>query len=166
MTHAELVRRAARWLMNTRRCCIVVTEPHAPRVLDIPDAIGWAHGTYSIVIECKTSLSDYYADGKKAINRLCGYGTERWYLCEPHILEPQRIRDGWGLLWAYPKQTRRALQAPLHPATFDSLRQECQYLYRVGHVLWRSMHHREKWGLDHVHLCPLNDALTREGEDG
>ena len=66
MTHKELCDRALRWLHGSRRC-----EPVFAGIAscsEIPDAIGWSscyRWTGSTVIECKTSLSDFYADKRK-----------------------------------------------------------------------------------------------------
>jgi len=68
LTHGELCQRALRWLYGTRRC-----QPVFGNVAscdEIPDAIGWASSFRwrgSTVVECKTSVSDFYADKKKAI---------------------------------------------------------------------------------------------------
>lgn len=67
MTHNELCERAILWLRGTRRC-----EPVFSRCAscsEIPDAIGWssAYGWRgSTVVECKTSVGDFYADLRKA----------------------------------------------------------------------------------------------------
>ncbi len=66
MTHGELCERAKRWLRGTRRCDPVFSN--CASCAEIPDAIGWSSaGSWygSTVIECKTSLSDFYADQKK-----------------------------------------------------------------------------------------------------
>lgn len=66
MTHVELVERAVRWLWGTKRCNVVLSENAS--CSEVPDAIGWSTaGSWrgSIVVECKTSLSDFHADKKK-----------------------------------------------------------------------------------------------------
>lgn len=121
MTHAELVERAARWLRNTRKCGVVLTEFHSASV-EIPDAIGWnasqAHIPRSILVECKTSLSDFYSDGKKPGRKgrtaTHGIGRERYYLAPPDILTAELVRRNrpkWGLLEAWPKSIRVKLNA-------------------------------------------------------
>ncbi len=124
MTHTELVERAARWLKNTLRCTIVLKEEGSCIVTppwetgEIPDAIGWRRDGWSILIECKTPLSDFYSDKQKPFrkdNR--GVGQERWYMTPPGILKPAQLKDGWGLAEAHKRIVRRVVTAdrrPLH----------------------------------------------------
>lgn len=110
MTHDELVQRAKKWLRNScrllsvgdrtsvRRCSTVATEI-TTYAYEVPDAIGWASGT-SVLIECKTSRSDYYADKKKPHRQdeRYGMGNYRFYMTEPGLLVPDNLPDKWGLL--------------------------------------------------------------------
>ena len=122
MTHDELCARARRWLSGTRRCNPVFSN--LASCAEIPDAIGWssAYGWYgSTVIECKISVSDFYADKKKwsawkhpnrehtyPAKRLSkkqaaemGYaqiqipamGDYRFYLCEPGIISVALVAE-------------------------------------------------------------------------
>ncbi len=101
MTHDDLVKRARRWLTSTARCRFVLTEMRSVYAYEEPDAIGW-RGTVSIVIECKTSRSDFMADKKKgaakASKRL---GAFRLYMTPPGLLKPEETPEGWGLLEVY-----------------------------------------------------------------
>jgi hypothetical protein len=123
VNHAELCKRARRWLRGTRRCNPVYSNNAS--CAEIPDAIGWssAHGWYgSTVIECKTSLGDFHADQKKRfmwqstkhpflrypMKRFSQkYATEndfvkaevprmgdfRFYLCEPGIITAEMVAE-------------------------------------------------------------------------
>lgn len=65
-THDALCNRALRWLSGTRRCQPVFNN--IASCAEIPDAIGWSscYGHRgSTVVECKTSMADFYADKKK-----------------------------------------------------------------------------------------------------
>lgn len=111
MTHDELIMRAVRWLKGTRKCRVVVSEI-ASAHFEIPDAIGW-NSLYSVMIECKTSHSDFLRDCKK-LSRLfpdCGVGNYRYYMTEPSIISPDELPAGWGLLEVYPKTVRRIIEA-------------------------------------------------------
>jgi hypothetical protein len=66
MSHPDLIERSVKWLRGTMRCNPVFTG--LASCSEIPDAIGWTssyHFRGSIVVECKTSRSDFYADRKK-----------------------------------------------------------------------------------------------------
>ncbi len=41
MTHADLVKRAVRWLASSRRCVVVLAESSAFCSNQVPDALGW-----------------------------------------------------------------------------------------------------------------------------
>lgn len=110
MTHAELVLRAARWLRNTKGCGVVLTERGVDH--EHPDAIGW-RGAWSILVECKTSRSDFLADAKKPhrIESDLGMGQERYYMTVPFLLDPLELPAGWGLLEVLERRVRVALPA-------------------------------------------------------
>lgn len=97
MTHAELVVIAERWLRNTRRCHVVLTEHHGG-TLEIPDAIGFQCG-WPVQIECKASLADFRADRKKPCRRPeYALASERWYLAPKGLVPIAELPGGWGLL--------------------------------------------------------------------
>jgi hypothetical protein len=123
VTHADLVKRAARWLKNTKHCGVVLTEFHSGSP-EVPDAIGWkTGGCQSYLVECKTSVDDFYADSKKPgrnprarhhLARRAGLGRERYYLAPKGVLDVDRVkrnRPGWGLLEASGRQVRVRLKA-------------------------------------------------------
>jgi len=108
ISHSTLVRRAERWLLN-QGCAFALTELVviiSPG--EIPDAIGWDGPVSTILIECKTSRTDFLADQKKSVRRIPGgLGRYRYYLCPKGILRAEEMPEKWGLLWAYPKQVRK-----------------------------------------------------------
>lgn len=99
MNHSELVNRAERWLRNKCHCRVVLTELVAyTESGEIPDAIGWVHNR-SILVECKSSKNDYYADKRKRSRHplMPALGTWRFYLTPPDILRNVTLPEGWGL---------------------------------------------------------------------
>lgn len=98
MTHADLVRRAGRWLRNQFNCGVVFEELSSV-CPETPDAIGWC-GQKSILVECKTSRADFRADHKKW-HRSHGsdkaLGMWRFYLSLPDAIPPDEVPAGWGL---------------------------------------------------------------------
>ena len=98
MNHGELVERAASWLLNTRRCGVVITEMGSSSP-EHPDAIGW-NGLESTVVECKASRADFRADAGKWHRRLTGdsMGTQRYFLAVSGLIKLEELPEGWGLL--------------------------------------------------------------------
>lgn len=100
MTHAELVERAERWLRNTRKCPVVLTELCTS--MEVPDAIGWKYGHHSTLVECKVSRADFLRDARKLPRSSLEYavGAERFYMTPPGLLSPDELPEHWGLLEA------------------------------------------------------------------
>ncbi|EGQ9743419.1 hypothetical protein FWP33_12970 [Vibrio parahaemolyticus] len=74
-----------------------------------PDVLGVTCEGYSIVVEVKTSRSDFKADLKKVwrINPEMGMGDERVYLAPEGLLEISEIPYGWQLWEVYGKNQPR-----------------------------------------------------------
>lgn len=112
LTHDELVIRACRWLKKPvskvdpyryKPGCGVVVPELVSACSEQPDAIGWT-AQASYVIECKTTISDFYADRRKPHRKNGGgVGTYRLYMCPPKVIKVDQLPDGWGLLYAHPK---------------------------------------------------------------
>lgn len=100
MTHDELVKRASRWLLNTKYCSVVATELVAGGN-EIPDAIGW-HGSCCIVVEAKVSVEDFKADQHKSFRRYPenGLGGMRYYIIPEELADKifPLLPEKWGLL--------------------------------------------------------------------
>lgn len=126
MTHRQIVNRVARWLKTAKRMTVVMSELRTWNS-ETPDVIGWLSGAASIMVECKTSRSDFHADKKKVFRReeSRGMGDRRYFAAQNGILRPEDMPDGWGLLEIYPHQIRVAVDA-----TFKSAdkRAECVML--------------------------------------
>lgn len=78
--------------------CSIVLSELVTYANDIPDAIGWRSG-HSIMIECKTSRSDFFKDAKKQqrINGT-GVGEYRYFLTPAGLVKPEELPENWGLL--------------------------------------------------------------------
>lgn len=111
--HDALCLRAEHWL-NSQGCKIVIRDPfRCSTNKEQPDAIGWRKFT-SIMIEVKTSRSDFLSDKRKTFRKRPSYGMGDWrfYLCPPHLIEIDDLPKGWGLLWATPKTIRKIHGVP------------------------------------------------------
>lgn len=93
ITHDRLVSCAKRWLTHSKGCRVVAAELRSG-IFEEPDAIGWSSYGASILIECKVSRSDFFADRKKSRT---GVGREKWYLTPPGLVKPHEVPEGWGL---------------------------------------------------------------------
>lgn len=98
MTHGELVEKAYSWLLKKARCSFAFKELKTT-AFEQPDAIGWKNG-YSVLIECKKSVSDFRADQKKDFRQheYLGVGTYRFYMTPAGILRKKDIPVKWGWL--------------------------------------------------------------------
>ena len=102
ITHQELVKKASKWLKNTIGCPVILTE-HVGGFSETPDAIGWKHGHFSILVECKCSKSDFYKDKKKIWRQPLmeedALGTCRYYLFPEGLFNSyEKIPKKWGIL--------------------------------------------------------------------
>lgn len=115
--HRDLVKRAGRWLTGSRDCVLVMLEAQAWAVNEFPDAIGWTIDGYSVLIECKTSRSDFLRDRHKISKRdgVETMGRERWYMTPPGLLKAADLSEGCGLLEVHGRSVRRVHEASVEP---------------------------------------------------
>ncbi len=99
ITHSQLVKDAAHWLRCAKNCNPVFTEKGSANIGEMPDAIGFTAKS-SIVVECKVSKSDLYADRKKPHRTEGGMGNCRYYLLTRELYEECKDFDfrGWGVV--------------------------------------------------------------------
>lgn len=100
ISHSDLVRAAGRWLRTTAQCSVVLEELCAITGNgENPDAIGWYCGR-TMLVECKTSRSDFLADRKKRFRQRpeSGLGLYRYFLAPQGLLKPEELPFRWGLL--------------------------------------------------------------------
>jgi len=121
MTHDDLIQRAERWLRNSLNCRVVMTELVAyTQSGETPDAIGF-RTMETILVEAKTSKSDFYRDRKKPsrnwerppalIEKDITYpalGDWRFYLTPPGLLDGCELPEGWGWYEVYGRSVRHA----------------------------------------------------------
>ena len=122
MTHDDLCQLGQKWLKRPHSqkgpgCKIAVTEIQSGFNGEVPDVIGWRRAgnlDCTVVIEAKTSRSDFLADQAKPHRQLNvnGLGNLRFYLCPSQIINADEVPPGWGLLWATPKGQIRSVINP------------------------------------------------------
>jgi hypothetical protein len=112
MTHEDLRKAAVRWLTNSKKCSVVLSEM-VSAAGEIPDAIGWKYG-FSYLVECKTSRSDFKRNEDKWFIRSgSGMGCNRFFLCPRGLIEaPELDGSGYGLLWIGESGHIRVIREP------------------------------------------------------
>jgi len=108
-THSELVDLGHKYLMKTIKCSFAIKEISSVAI-EIPDVIGFMIGSpATLLIECKTSRSDFMADKKKEFRKYSRYGMGifRSFLCEPGVINVEDLPRGWGLLYVKNGRIRR-----------------------------------------------------------
>ena len=120
ISHAELVNRAERWLKNTKKCAVVLSEVCAWSTDEIPDAIGWRPNGESILVECKTSRRDFLSDKHKQVHKgFRGMGAYRYFMVpeigrdgEPVTMPgDKQLPEGYGVLIYTGTQVKIAKEA-------------------------------------------------------
>lgn len=129
-THSDLVRRAARWLRNTKHYGFVIDE--WPSGSNTPDVLGYrVGGAITAQIECKVSRSDFLRDAKKPARAIPGrdVGRLRYYMTPPGLVKKAEVPARWGLLYAY----ARCVRLVKRPTPFNEKnnREELAILYSV-----------------------------------
>jgi hypothetical protein len=98
--HKQLVDIAYRWVMTNGSCGFAFRELHS-MATEIPDVIGFGSGNHSVLIECKVSEADFWADQKKQAR--CGQegwgmGKYRLYCAPKSVIFVEKLPPKWGLI--------------------------------------------------------------------
>jgi hypothetical protein len=122
MTHSQLCEMAVRWLQRPASkgghgCQVSLAETRSGWVGEIPDAIGFrmvsaaTAGDGCVLVECKTSRSDWLRDRRKPHRQVDSLGNWRYYLCPEGLIRPEEVPPGWGLLYAKGRSIKPVLGA-------------------------------------------------------
>ena len=142
-THAELVKRAARWLRGTMRCGVVLTEVSGGH--EQPDVIGWLRGgRLSILVEVKTNRADFLRDHRKWHRRAgIGLGQLRYYFVPGLFIGPEELPEGWGLACLDQHDRVRVLRnLKCERYDFEIQRREIPLLYSALRKIQAANHNR------------------------
>ena len=114
LTHKKLCDIGARWLKNRadRKCPVVFVELVAMGI-EIPDVIGF-NGDCSVLIEAKTSRTDFKKDAEKFTrkNPQYGVGNYRFYICKEGLIKSTEIPYKWGLLYVMKGNKVKVVKSP------------------------------------------------------
>lgn len=110
-THKQLCEYALKWAARPKSkggpgCLFSLSETKSGYTGEAPDVIGWrvaygpSGGFDSVLIECKTSLSDFYADLKKPFRAYPakGMGVYRYYFAPLGLISTDLLPAKWGLI--------------------------------------------------------------------
>lgn len=93
MNHADLVNRAARWLLNSLRCKLVIVNAKPWSCREHVDAIGWNQAGESVVVECKMTVEDFCADRRKTWRTYSkGMGFKKFYMISESLWHSEKER--------------------------------------------------------------------------
>lgn len=128
-THKELVEIGHKWLV--RFGCGFAFKEFRTMCSETPDVIGWKWSE-SILIECKTSRSDYLADRKKhfRIDPDGGLGAYRFYLCPKGVIKINDLPYNWGLIYVNEKGKAKIRHNPYNKDHPDANTWEGGFLAR------------------------------------
>ena len=131
ISHAHLVRLAEQWLRRYYRCGIVLSEQSCASG-ETPDVIGWKGKCRSVLVECKVSRADFFADQEKPFRRdpAQGMGSERYYLTPAKLIAKNELPQGWGLLESKGREISIVLKPPR-----QSRRSEAGLLWEMNLLL-------------------------------
>lgn len=124
LTHKELVNAAYYWILRSGKCGVAFKElsTHATNS-EYPDVIGFRGWGNSVLIECKCSRSDFFADRKKKFrkNPEQGMGTFRFYCCPTGLLKVEDMPTNWGLIYVSEKGKAQIVHNPYCKSTIGNL---------------------------------------------
>jgi hypothetical protein len=114
-THRKLVEAAYNWVLKNTSCGVAFKELNSSACnREYPDVIGFGSFGHSVLVECKTSRSDFHSDKKKPFRKdpSKGMGTQRFYCCLAGVLKIEDLPTGWGLLYVNEKQKVKCIHSP------------------------------------------------------
>lgn len=96
MTHPQLVDIAHRWVLRNASCGAAFMELKTSGTTEIPDVIGFGSGSHSVMVECKSSRSDFLADKRKQHAKRMG--RYRFYCAPAGLIRIEELPEGYGLI--------------------------------------------------------------------
>ncbi|MCF2487503.1 hypothetical protein [Dyadobacter sp. CY347] len=112
LTHRDLVKSAYNWVL--KKSCGFAFKELKSFEAECADVIGFGAWNHSILIECKVSRSDLFADRKKPfrIEPGKGVGRYRFYCCRTSLLKVSDLPEQWGLIYVDEKGKARCVHNP------------------------------------------------------
>ncbi|TGM19061.1 hypothetical protein EHQ82_10935 [Leptospira selangorensis] len=155
-THTELVAIAYKWLLNNTSCGVAFKELVATsNTNEIPDVIGFGSQGFSVLIECKTSRADFFADRKKHFRTQfpeMGMGSHRLYCAPKGMIKIGELPDGWGLIEVNEKGRAKCVHKKWEGNNygFGSLSKNLRAEHSLMYSALRRLHIRNR--IDEIYL--------------
>jgi len=149
LSHKELVNAAYRLCSKNASCGVVFKELYSISG-EIPDVIGFGDWGHSVLIECKTSRSDFFAEFKKP-HRINGGGMGRYrFFCVPTgLIKQDEIPEKWGLIYVNASMKATAIFNPMrqpydsrHTFTFEDYNRDSE-----RHIMYSALRRLHLRGL-------------------
>ena len=137
ITHDALCLQAEKWLSKQGFGVVFHDKFKAnTNTGEQPDCLGFRSGL-SLLIECKTSRSDFLVDRKKKFRTdpSLGIGDWRFMLAPKGLIDFREVPIGWGLLEYDGKRILKTFGWPTNMYWYDSKpftgnkQAECDYMY-------------------------------------
>lgn len=116
LSHSKLVKAAQKWV-RSRGYILQLCEFKTNMTQEEPDVIGWKNAGWSVVVECKTSRSDFLVDKKKSFRRnpSLGMGYHRWLFTSVGLLKKEELPESWGLAEVEQRGMQKRVRIVAHP---------------------------------------------------
>ena len=115
LTHKKLCELGAGWLKRRapQKYPVVFVEMKTLGI-EIPDVIGF-NSESSVIIEAKTSRSDFKKDADKFVRKhpKTGVGNYRFYICKEGLIKKDELPKKWGLLYVCKYNVIKVIKSPL-----------------------------------------------------
>lgn len=131
--HRMLVEAAYLWVLKNGSCGVAFKELNSLACNgEYPDVIGFGSHGYSVLIECKTTRSDFHSDKKKVFRQHpeFGMGSHRYYCCPTGVIKKEDLPEGWGLIYVNEKYRARCVYKPIIEVVLNEYGDKHKTIYK------------------------------------
>ncbi|MEQ6438152.1 adenylosuccinate synthase [Comamonas sp. w2-DMI] len=106
-------------------CQVAVDECSTGKTGEIPDALGFcfygqAVRDGTVMVECKTSRADFFADKAKQHRHTGGVGNWRYYMAPAGLIQVDELPDKWGLIEVNARGHLKLVRGPYQDSNYYS----------------------------------------------
>ncbi len=158
--HAHLVEIAHRWVLKNTSCGVAFKELSTQSSNgEQPDVIGFGSGGHSVLIECKTSRADFFADRKKPFRLFSelGMGSQRFYCCPKDLIKISDLPLGWGLIYVDEKHKARQVYKTYQGNIGERTNTQPKHLKAEHELMYSALRRLHLQGrIDEIYQNPRN----------